>query len=140
MNDTYLFVYGTLRRDGGSEMIRLLTLYGECVGDAAFQGKLYKIGRYPGVVPSDDPSDLVRGEVYRLRAPGLVLLSLDQYEECGPDSPEPTEFVRRMEAVRLGSGETIRAWVYLYNRPTEGLERVPGGDFLQSNGIRPKAF
>ena len=134
MRETYLFVYGTLWRDSGSEMVRLLISHGECIGDATFQGKFYRIGSYPGVAPSDDRSDLVRGEVYRLRDPGLVLARLDQYEECVPGSPEPAEFVRKMEEVRLGSGKTIRAWVYLYNRPTAHLEWIPGGDFLESNG------
>ncbi len=131
MKDVFLFVYGTLRRDIGSEMYHLLARYADFVGNAIYQGKLYKIDDYPGVVPSDDPSDIVHGEVYRLREPELVLSRLDQYEECGPGFPEPTEFIRAIQQVQLESGETISAWVYLYNGPTEHLDLILSGDFLK---------
>jgi len=48
-------------------MHRLLTRHGDLIGDATYQERLYRIGYYPGVVPTDDPADIVRGEVYRLR-------------------------------------------------------------------------
>jgi gamma-glutamylcyclotransferase (GGCT)/AIG2-like uncharacterized protein YtfP len=131
MKDEFLFVYGTLRRDTGSEMYRLLARYADFVGEASYQGKLYKIDYYPGVVPSEDPSDLVQGEVYRLLSPERVLPRLDQYEECGPGFPEPSEYRRELQRVRLRNGHTIRAWVYVYSRPTDDLELIPSGDFLE---------
>jgi gamma-glutamylcyclotransferase (GGCT)/AIG2-like uncharacterized protein YtfP len=132
MKDAYLFVYGTLRRGTDSEMYHLPARHADFVGDATYQGKLYKIDYYPGVVASEDPSDVVHGEVYRLREPDLVLSRLDQYEECGPGFPEPTEYTREIQPVRLRSGETISAWLYLYNRPTDNLELVSSGDFLET--------
>ena len=48
----YLFVYGTLRRDTNSEMFQLLARQADFVGGANYQGKLYKIDDYPGVVAS----------------------------------------------------------------------------------------
>lgn len=131
MKDVFMFVYGTLRRDTNSEMYHLLARYADFVGDASYQGKLYKIDYYPGVVSSEDPSDVVQGEVYRLHDPDLVLSRLDQYEECGPGFPEPTEYIREIQHVQLQSGETIPAWIYLYNRPTNYLELVTSGDFLK---------
>ena len=133
MKDEFLFVYGTLRRDVGGEMYRLLARYSDFVGEAAYQGKLYKVTHYPGVVPSNDPADLVQGEVYRLRNPDLVLPRLDEYEECGPGFKEPTEYVRLSQEIQLRKGETLSAWVYVYNRPINGLELMPVGDF---HGIR----
>jgi gamma-glutamylcyclotransferase (GGCT)/AIG2-like uncharacterized protein YtfP len=133
MKDEFLFVYGTLRRDVGGEMYRLLTRHSDFVGEATYQGKLYKVTYYPGVVPSNDPSDLVQGEVYRLRNPDLVLPRLDEYEECGPGFKEPTEYVRLSQEIQLRKGETLSAWVYVYNRPINGLELMPVGDF---HGIR----
>ncbi len=73
----------------------------------------------------------VYGQRYGLRDPDLVLSQLDAYEECGENFPEPTEYVRRKQPVRLNSGETIQAWVYIYNRPTVRLEPIPSGDFLK---------
>ncbi len=130
MTDEFLFVYGTLRGGAGSEMHLLLARHADFVGDATYQGKLYKVDDYPGVVPSPDPSDLVRGEVYRLRDSDLLLLRLDRYEGCGPGFPEPTEYIRKIQPVRLPGGETIPAWIYLYNRPTDKLERVATDDFF----------
>ena len=73
-----MFVYGgTLQRKVGSRMHRLLARHGDLIGDATYQGRLYRIGYYPGGVPSDDPVDVVRGEVYRLRNPNPVLRRLD---------------------------------------------------------------
>jgi gamma-glutamylcyclotransferase (GGCT)/AIG2-like uncharacterized protein YtfP len=43
MNNDYLFVYGTLRPDSESEMYHLLARYGEFVGDATYQGKLFMV-------------------------------------------------------------------------------------------------
>lgn len=130
MKDEFLFVYGTLRRDRGGEMYHMLARYSDFVGEATYQGRLYKVTYYPGVVPSNDPAELVQGEVYRLHNPDLVLARLDEYEECGPDFKEPTEYIRLSQEIQLRTGETVSAWVYVYNRPTDGLELFPVGDFL----------
>jgi gamma-glutamylcyclotransferase (GGCT)/AIG2-like uncharacterized protein YtfP len=129
----YLFVYGTLRRDSNSEMHHLLARYGQFVGDATYRGKLYLVDYYPGLVPSDNLQDVVCGEVYKLGRPDVVLSRLDDYEECGPKFSEPTKYVRRKQDVKLGSMEVIRAWVYIFERPTEGLKLIESGDFLRRN-------
>jgi gamma-glutamylcyclotransferase (GGCT)/AIG2-like uncharacterized protein YtfP len=54
------------------------------VGTGSFQGKLYDIGRYPGVVRSGRNTDRVMGEIYRLSEPRRALEILDEYE--GTDS------------------------------------------------------
>jgi gamma-glutamylcyclotransferase (GGCT)/AIG2-like uncharacterized protein YtfP len=130
MTDELLFVYGTLRRDTESEMYRLLASYADFIAEGSYQGRLYKVDYYPGVVPSDNPAEKVVGEVYRLRNLQIVLPKLDQYEECGPEFSEPTEYVRRHQEIELSDGTKSRAWVYLYNHPTDKLEWIPSGDFL----------
>ncbi len=130
MSEQFLFVYGTLRRDTNGQMYHLLARYADFVGEATFQGKLYMVDYYPGIVPSEDNDDLVLGEVYRLHNPNYVLSHLDQYEECGRAFPEPTEYVRRTERVRLHNGRIIAAWVYVYNRPTNKLYLIESGDFM----------
>ncbi len=133
MNPEHLFVYGTLRRDTRSEMYHLLVRFADFVGEATFQGQLYLVDYYPGVIPSNESEDKVRGEVYRLHDPSAVLPKLDTYEECGPQFPQPAEYVRRIERVRLRDGQEINAWVYIYNKPTQGLLRIESGDFLNIN-------
>jgi len=130
MNCSYLFVYGTLRRGANSEMFRLLARYADFVGEASYQGKLYKIDGYPGVVPSKNQVDLVQGELYQLHDAGLIFQQLDLYEECSPDFLQPTEYIRELCDVRLQNDEIIQAWFYRYNRPIDSLERLPSGDFL----------
>ncbi|WP_333873237.1 gamma-glutamylcyclotransferase family protein [Methylobacter sp.] len=123
-SDEYIFVYGTLRRDTNSEMHHLLAKHAEFVNDASYCGKLYQIDCYPGAVPSDDPKDAVRGEVYLLHQADVVLPLLDQYEECGLAFPEPNEYSRQKQSVSLKDGRLVTAWVYVYNYPTEGLELI----------------
>lgn len=138
MSHDHLFVYGTLRRDTKSEMYHLLARYADFVGEATYQGKLYRVDYYPGVVPSAQPHDVVHGEVYQLRYPDKVLRCLDEYEECGPKFSEPTEYIRRKEIVQLSSGNVASAWVYIFNRSTDELERIQSGDFLRQLPISLK--
>jgi len=131
MNPDTIFVYGTLRRDTSSEMSHLLAKQAEFVDDATYQGKLYKVDYYPGAVPSNNPNDVVQGEVYLLHRTDVALPLLDQYEEFGPEFPEPNEYSRQKQSVLLKSGRFVTAWVYVYNRPTEGLELVESANFIQ---------
>ena len=130
MNNSYLFVYGTLRRGTNSEMCQLLAQQADFVGEASYQGKLYKIDDYPGVVASENKTDLVQGEVYQLHDADFILPQLDDYEECGPSYLQPTEYVRELCEVRLKNGQIIQAWLYRYNRPTDTLELLASGDFI----------
>jgi len=131
MPDEFLFVYGTLRRDPNGNIHPLLEGSAQFVGEALCRGRLYRIADYPGLVPSSGPMDLVRGEVYKLAEPLVLLPRLDEHEGCGPRFPRPTEYVRRSRAVCLDDGTILGAWVYLYNRGTVGLVRVESGDFLR---------
>ena len=128
----YLFVYGTLRQHSDNEMSKILQQNANYIDEATFQGRLFRVDDYPGAVPSQSPADLVKGEVYRLAQPDLLLPQLDRYEECAIDFPQPTEFARKIYQVRLIGGDIIQAWVYLYNRTTDGLELLLSGDFLNA--------
>lgn len=129
MEKDYLFVYGTLRSDTTGRMCRLLARSADFVDDATCQGRLFLVSHYPGLVPSENPEDIVHGEVYRINQPELVLPTLDHYEGCGPEYPQPTEYIRKRADVRLKTGASVRAWMYSYNRPTHTLQRIPSGDF-----------
>lgn len=124
MNPDYIFVYGTLRRDANNPMSELLVRHAEFVGEAVYQGKLFKIDYYPGAIPSDDPNDSVPGEVFRLDHANAALPLLDQYEEVGPEFTEPNEYIRQQQTVVFNNGSAVAAWVYIYNRSTQGLERI----------------
>ena len=130
MASDHLFVYGTLRNYGADSMHHLLAGLGDLVGLGQASGRLYEIHGYPGLVPARRPDETVRGEVYRLRNPRKALLRLDDYEACSERFPPPREYRRVRRPVTLDDGKQLLAWIYLYNRPTRGLERIDSGDYL----------
>jgi gamma-glutamylcyclotransferase (GGCT)/AIG2-like uncharacterized protein YtfP len=125
----YLFVYGTLRLAARHPAHRLLDEGAERIGRGWLQGRLYEISGYPGAVLSADPTDRIVGEFYRLSDPAAVLARLDDYEEAAGHFPPPREYRRCRAEVRLEDGRSVTAWVYLYNRSTEHLRPIPGGDY-----------
>ncbi len=130
MTIDYLFVYGTLRKNGGSELSQFLLKHANYVGEATFQGKLFNVHHYPGVIESENSQDRVLGELYQLTKPEVLLPLLDDYEECTADYPKPHEYSR--EAKELMSHELglIKSWIYLYKHDTSKLEHIQSGDYL----------
>lgn len=126
----YLFVYGTLRREARHPMHRLLARHAEYRGEARYAGRLYDLGRYPGVVPAPG-APAVRGELYRMRRPQALLPALDRYEGCTDTSEAPAEYRRERQPVLCTDGRWVEAWVYLYNRPTDALRPIASGDYLR---------
>ena len=98
---------------------------------ATCRGRLYLIKHYPGLVLSDDPADIVFGELYRLRDRDALLGEFDMYEACGEGFPEPTEYLRRMLSVTHADGAAGEAWTYVYNWPVTGLPQIASGKFLE---------
>jgi len=126
-----LFVYGTLMRGFDHPMARLLSRSADFIGEARCQGRLHLVKHYPGLVLSDDPTEVVFGELYRLRAPDQLLREFDMYEACGEGFAEPTEYVRRMLPVALEDGAVSEAWTYIYNWPVAHLSRIASGRFKE---------
>jgi gamma-glutamylcyclotransferase (GGCT)/AIG2-like uncharacterized protein YtfP len=129
-----LFVYGTLMRGFDHPMAQLLSRSADFIGEARCRGRLHLVKHYPGLVLSDDPTETVFGELYRLRAPRELLREFDMYEACGEGFAEPTEYIRQMLSVRLAvtlADATAEAWTYLYNWPVTGLPRIASGRFLE---------
>ena len=131
MTSDRLFVYGTLMRGFDHPMAQLLSRAADFVGEARCCGRLYLIKHYPGLVLSDDPADLVFGELFRLRQPEPLLREFDMYEACGEGFPQPTEYLRRMLQVTGEDGTASEAWTYVYNWPVTGLPRIASGRFLE---------
>jgi gamma-glutamylcyclotransferase (GGCT)/AIG2-like uncharacterized protein YtfP len=131
MTSDRLFVYGTLMRGFDHPMAQLLSRSADFIGEARCRGRLYLIKHYPGLVASDDPAEIVFGELYRLRHPEALLREFDMYEACGEGFKEPTEYVRRMLSVMSDEGVASEAWTYIYNWPVTGLPRIATGRFLE---------
>jgi gamma-glutamylcyclotransferase (GGCT)/AIG2-like uncharacterized protein YtfP len=125
-----LFVYGTLMRGFDHPMAALLSRSADFLGEARCGGRLYLVKHYPGLRLSDEPDDVVFGELYRLRQPEALLREFDMYEACGEGFAEPTEYLRRMLGVTGDDGAVHKAWTYIYNWPVTGLPRIASGRFL----------
>ena len=132
MTSDRLFVYGTLMRGFDHPMARLLSANADFVGEAKCRGRLYLVKHYPGLVLSDDPADIVFGELYRLRERDAMLREFDMYEACGEGFAQPTEYLREMLQVALDDGAVSEAWTYVYNWPLTQLPRIASGRFLQN--------
>jgi gamma-glutamylcyclotransferase (GGCT)/AIG2-like uncharacterized protein YtfP len=128
----YLFVYGSLRRDHEHEMSRWLARNADFVGDATLPGRLYLVDVYPGAVPSATPEDTVRGQIFLLERPDPILAKLDEYENFDPQSPSTSLYRRELAKVFVEDGTPLDAWVYLYNRSTNGLTPIPSGRWEQT--------
>ena len=125
-----VFVYGTLMRGFDHPMARLLAGHADFLGQATCRGRLVLVKHYPGLLLSEAASDIVHGELFRMRVPAELLGELDMYEACGEGFPEPTEYLRQLIEVTLPGGATTQAWTYVYNWPVTGLAIIESGRFL----------
>jgi gamma-glutamylcyclotransferase (GGCT)/AIG2-like uncharacterized protein YtfP len=102
-------------------------------GVATVRGRLYSFGNYCALVPDDDASHVVKGEVYELGGASVeeTLGALDEYEGLGPRTLPPQEYRRERVRATLGDGRAREAWAYVLNRSTEGLQLVESGDFVE---------
>jgi gamma-glutamylcyclotransferase (GGCT)/AIG2-like uncharacterized protein YtfP len=126
-----LFVYGTLMRGFDHPMAQLLSRSAEFLGEARCRGRLYLVKHYPGLVLSEDPEEVVFGELFRLRAPAELLREFDMYEACGEGFKAPTEYIRQMLPVTRDAHAAEQAWSYIYNWPVTRLPRIESGRFLK---------
>lgn len=110
-----VFVYGTLKRGLGNH--RVLKRGGaEFIGEDSMVGfDLYDMEWFPCVVPNEDPSSVVRGEVFRVD--DETMRRLDQLEGY------PHHYDRAQRATMGGHD----AWIYHYDSPRG--RRVESGDW-----------
>ncbi len=92
------------------------------MGEAALGWTLYDLGTYPGAVLSDQPTEMVKVELYRLSDKDHVFSVLDPYEGYSLEEAHPTEFRHGRVPVSLNIGEVVNAWAYLYCQRIEGLK------------------
>jgi gamma-glutamylcyclotransferase (GGCT)/AIG2-like uncharacterized protein YtfP len=125
-----LFVYGTLMscatgRLGRAERARLYR-EGRSLGPAWTAGRLYDLGRFPGMTEPRDPGEIVHGEAVRLADARSTLAWLDAYEGIGAGGGHD-EYARVERPVCLASGGELNAALYLYRGDVGRARRLPGG-------------
>ena len=124
-----VFFYGTLmtpfNRPGRRRIDDHLTFRGRGTIAAA----LFDLGIYPAAVPASDTH--VRGEVYEMAQPLVLLHALDEIEGYRPGEPETSLYIRTLTPVLLDDGGTVDGWAYFYNAPLGRAERIASGDYLE---------
>lgn len=121
MENSYLFVYGTLRPQSGHDMSLWLAQNAHYIGEARLKGTLYQVSYYPGLTSGED---WVVGDVYAC-APDVWPM-LDEFEGVSGQHPE---YERCLTPVLLASGQWLSAWVYWYLHPTDELVQITEGDW-----------
>lgn len=115
----HIFVYGSLTTALAHPMGDRLRREAMLIGAAAVQGRLYRVSWYPGLKASDDASDVVHGEVYRLTDPVASLQWLDEYEGIARgalSAGEADEYIRAETLASVVGGVTLSVWIYFYQR------------------------
>lgn len=130
----FLFAYGTLMSAatavlGRQQRVRLLREAAQ-LGPATTAGRLYDLGRYPGMVMPPPAGHIVHGEAFELTDPALSLPWLDAYEGITPARSRPCEYARVECPVSLANGRAITAFVYVYQGDTSAAVVVPDGRWL----------
>lgn len=126
-----IFVYGTLMRGFDHPMSKLLASGADFLGEASCRGRLYMVAHYPGLLHATVESDIVYGDLFRMRDPDKLLAVLDDYEGIGPAEEQPTLYLRELLPVTSDDGTVTQAWTYIYNRPVIETKRILSGRFLQ---------
>jgi gamma-glutamylcyclotransferase (GGCT)/AIG2-like uncharacterized protein YtfP len=127
----FLFVYGTLRRRSRHPMARRLEASARHVGAATIAGRLYDLGRFPGLKGPRSPDDWVQGDVYDLGENAKpTLREMDAYENA--ESPPTTPYERELAAALLDDGRTLMVWVYWYRGEVREEQLIASGSFEQN--------
>ncbi len=123
-----LFVYGTLMKDFSSEITQVLRSKSEFVSEGWISGKLYDLGSYPGLVYEPNARQRVRGEVYSMYRPELLLPVLDYYEMIDPNKLADNEYKRSL--LPISTADRIQeCWTYIFQRPVTALPEISSGDY-----------
>lgn len=123
-----VFFYGTLMSGFKRQGRARIDLALEPVGRGWIHAVLFDIGIYPAAIPASDGR--VLGEVHRMLEPEAVLHALDEIEGYRPEKPDASLYLRAELPVTLDDGHVEQAWVYLYNAPLGGAQRIASGDYL----------
>ena len=126
-----IFFYGTLMMPFNRPGRRHIDSHLSLKGRGSITAALFDLGIYPAAVPAEDQDARVRGEVYQMTDPAVVLRVLDEIEGYSPVEPDTSLYTRRVTPVRLDDGSVVDAWAYFYNAPLGRAERIPSGDYLE---------
>ncbi|MBX9680823.1 MAG: gamma-glutamylcyclotransferase [Gemmataceae bacterium] len=128
-----LFVYGTLKRCSPHPMAQFLAQRGRFLGEARMPGRLFDLGRYPGMQPAQSAEEWVYGDLYDLSHDPAAWAELDAYENV--ESPRPSFFERALETVTDAEGHAAEAHVYWFVGDVSHAKRIDSGRYMEEASI-----
>jgi gamma-glutamylcyclotransferase (GGCT)/AIG2-like uncharacterized protein YtfP len=129
-----VFFYGTLMTPFNRPGRRRIDDHLAFRGRGSIAAALFDLGIYPAAVPAADTR--VRGEVYEMTHPVIVLRELDELEGYRPTEPEVSLYTRRLTSVTMEDGSIVYASAYFYNAPLGAAPRIPSGDYLSYLNVK----
>ena len=134
MNSTSykIFVYGSLRSGFRNLAYEYLTRYFKYSGEALVKGKFFDAGSHPVALPTED-EHFILGELYSMHSEdefSWAFEQLDDYEGLNVETGETPLYKRNLVEV-FQNGETEIAWIYWYNKSTEGMPEIETGDVMR---------
>lgn len=127
--DEFLLLYGSLGSRESMHAELGLDKALQRLGPREIHGSLYDLGKYPGLVLGPG---VVVAELFKIRDLS-VLLRLDEFEEYDHAKPEQSLFRRTTLqlpryrwriANKLRRYPMIDPWIYVYNQPIDGTDKI----------------
>jgi gamma-glutamylcyclotransferase (GGCT)/AIG2-like uncharacterized protein YtfP len=92
-------------------MAKKLAASARFLGAGRVAGRLYNLGRFPGLKPARSTDDWVEGDLYHLGNDAeQTFREMDAYE----NAEAPESYKRRPTTVVLDDGRSVAVWVYWY--------------------------
>jgi len=126
VGDLFIF-YGLLKQGAAGQPADLpLDSAGAFGASCRFRARMVDLGGFPGVVEGDQLCHGIRWKLSDI----FILSAMDAFEDVTED-PATSLYLRKqiplMDDTGAESGET--AWIYWYNRPTDGYPPVADGNW-----------
>lgn len=125
----YLFAYGFLKRMyHGSQETKTPPMEVTFFSTGLYQGQIYRIDHYPGVVYDPGAPFRVKGEIFKMVNPEALLPTLDTYERSLPLITENPEYQRVLRPIQTEQG-IMECWVYEYLLLSDKHPVIASGEF-----------
>ena len=127
----YLFAYGLLKKAYYSDpLFEVPQLPVTWVGNGKYQGKLYQVAEYPGVIYDRHADWHVAGDIYEVNDAPNFFKEMDLYEMAKPTLEENHMYVRRKRPIKVEDRRIVECWVYEWDKEVEPSSLIASGNFI----------
>jgi gamma-glutamylcyclotransferase (GGCT)/AIG2-like uncharacterized protein YtfP len=127
-----LFVYGSLRSGFRNPEFDYMSKFFTLSGEAVVKGSVFSNQQIPVAVPSEN-ENYISGELYvadNVEEFNWCILQLDDYEGLNVEQGQQPLYKRELVNV-YQNGEATTAWIYWYNKSTDGMPEIKTGEIMK---------